>query len=169
MKKRQNNMSQCKNNKWNKAFYLQLGLFMVIFLSIASCSLPRIIVLEDPLSPEEHLNLGVTYEMNGELDSALEQYKIASKTLPRAYTYMGNIYFQKGDFRKSETSYKKAIKKDPFSADAYNNLAWLYFTKKKNLDVAEEYALRALELDPSKKDIYQDTLDQIREHKRAVP
>jgi tetratricopeptide (TPR) repeat protein len=127
------------------------------------CALPRIIVLDDPLSPEEHLNLGVAYEHNREYDNALKEFEKASKKLPVAYLYIGNIYFSKSEYSEAECFYKKAIAKDPVNADAHNNLAWLYYTKRENLDVAEDMALRAIELDPRKKDIYNDTLQKIRE------
>ncbi|TAL26514.1 MAG: tetratricopeptide repeat protein [Nitrospirae bacterium] len=135
---------------------------LIAFSLLTSCSLPRIIILEDPLTPEEHINLGVAYEKSGELDNALKEYKEASKKLPSAYLYMGNIYFQKNELAEAEYYYKKAIKKGPQNADAYNNLAWLYYTKKENLDEAESLALKAIELNPSKKDGYQDTIEKIR-------
>lgn len=155
-------------NKIRVNFFMQVICFMVLSCFIASCSLPRIVVLEDPLSAEEHLNLGVTYETNGELDNALEEYKKASKSLPLAYTYIGNIFFKKGELKDAEVYYKRAIKEEPNPADACNNLAWLYYTEKKNLDEAENLALKAIQLDPSKKDTYQDTLEKIRELKRAT-
>ncbi len=132
-------------------------------LLLTGCSLPRIIVLDDPLSPEEHLNLGVAYENKGELDSAIEEYRVASKKLPVAYLYLGNVYFQKEELDEAERYYRKAIDKDPGNADACNNLAWLYYTKRANLGEAEELALKALTLNPAKKDLYQDTLEKIRE------
>lgn len=140
-------------------------LFTVYCLLLCACTFPRIIVLDDPLSPEEHLNLGVTYEKKGELDNALKEYKEASKKLPAAYSYIGNIYFQKNEFDMAESYYKKSISKNPKNADAHNNLAWLYFIEKKNLDEAERLSLKAIELNPAKKDIYQDTLEKIRELK----
>ena len=156
-----------------KSLELRVKSFKIIFYLIAfslltSCSLPRIIILEDPLTPEEHINLGVAYEKKGELDNALKEYKEASKKLPSAYLYMGNIYFQKNELAEVEYYYKKAIKKAPENADAYNNLAWLYYTKKENLDEAEALALKAIELNPAKKDLYQDTLEKIRELKNKV-
>jgi tetratricopeptide (TPR) repeat protein len=155
-------------NKIHADFFIQVICFLVLSFGIASCSLPRIVLLEDPLSAEEHLNLGVTYEKNGELDNALEEYKKASKTIPLAYTYIGNIFFKKGELKDAEVNYKRAIKEEPYPADACNNLAWLYYTEKKNLEEAEKLTLKAIQLDPSKKDIYQDTLEKIRELKRAT-
>lgn len=137
-----------------KAFGLAL---LTVFLF--SCSLPRIITLTDPLSPEEHINLGLSYERRGEYEPALEQYRLACRKLPLAYLYMGNLYFQRGEDRMAESSYKKAIK---FSGDprAYNNLAWLYFTMNRDMKKAEELARKAVSLSPESKD-FKDTLSQI--------
>jgi tetratricopeptide (TPR) repeat protein len=143
--------------------YLLLTAYCLLLLG---CAFPRIIVLDDPLSPEEHLNLGVTYEKNGELDNALKEYQVASKKLPVAYLYMGNIYFQKNEIDEAESCYKKAINKDSENADAHNNLAWLYFIERKNLDEAERLVSKAIVLNPAKKNIYQDTLDKIRALKK---
>ncbi len=151
-------------------FTLLLGRWLTLLFCLLSlgCALPRIIVLDDPLSPGEHLNLGVAYEKKGEWDSSIAEYKAASDKIPIAYTYLGNVYFQKGDFKKAEEYYKKSIERDPADGDAYNNLAWLYYTKKENLGEAEGLALKALEVTPSKKDLYQDTLDKIRELKAGL-
>lgn len=136
------------------------------FLLSTGCGLPRIIVVKDPLAPEEHLNLGVAYEKKGEFDNAIAEYRLASKKLPIAYFYLGNAHFQKNELAQAEEYYKKAIKKDSKNADAYNNLAWLYYTKKENLEEAENLAMKAMELNPSREKIYWDTLEKIREVKR---
>ena len=141
---------------------------LIVFWSLvfsSSCAFPRIVVLDDPLTPEEHLNLGVAYEKKGELDSAIKEYELAAKKLPIAYLYLGNAYFEKNRLVEAEAYYKRAIKKDAHNADAYNNLAWLYYVKRENLDEAESLALKAMELNPSKSNIYRDTLDKIREIK----
>ncbi len=144
-----------------------LFLSLLFALLVTGCALPRIVVLDDPLSAEEHVNLGVAYERKGELADAVEEYKKASKNLPRAYLYMGNAYMQMSKPEEAEKSYKKVIKKgpdDPGSADAYNNLAWLYYTRGENLAEAENLALKALRLAPAKEN-YLDTLQKIRELK----
>jgi tetratricopeptide (TPR) repeat protein len=130
---------------------------------LSACSIPRIIIIKDPLTPEEHINLGVAYEKKGELDQAIKEYRLAAKKLPIAYLYLGNIHFQKEEWADAETYYKKAIKKDPRQADAYNNLAWLYFTRGENLDQAETLVLTAIELNSSKEPTYRDTLEKIRQ------
>lgn len=124
--------------------------------------------MKDPLTPEEHLNLGVAYEQKGEYDNAIAEYRLAAKKLPIAYLYLGNAHFQKNELVEAEEYYKKAIKRDPKNADAYNNLAWLYYRKGEKLEEAENLVLRAIELNPSKDNIYRDTLEKIREMKKSM-
>lgn len=139
---------------------LVFSLFL-LFL-VPGCGMPRIIVLDDSLTPEEHLNLGVAYENKGELDAAAREYRAAAKSLPEGYLYLGNISFRKGEYEEAEDYYRKTIEKDPANADAYNNLAWLFYTEGRNLQEAEDLALRAAELNPAKADVYYDTIEKIR-------
>jgi tetratricopeptide (TPR) repeat protein len=139
--------------------------YLYVATLLSACSFPRIILIKDPLTPEEHINLGVAYEKEGEFDQAIKEYRLAAKRLPIAYLYLGNVHFQKGQWTDAETTYKKAIEKDPRQADAHNNLAWLYCTRGEKLDQAETLALKAIELNPSKERIYRDTLEKIRDKK----
>lgn len=128
--------------------------------------MPRFIILDDPLSPEEHINLGVAYERKGEFEAAIKEYEAAAKKNPLAYLYLGNVYFDIKDYEKAEAYYKRSIEENPQNSDAYNNLAWLYYTTGKNLEEAERLALKAIELNPSKSAIYKDTLQRIRERNK---
>jgi tetratricopeptide (TPR) repeat protein len=150
-----------------KRHLTRLLLFPILstFALFSACAFPRITILKDPLKPEEHLNLGVIYEEEGEFDHAIREYRLASKRLPTAYLYIGNVHFQRKEWIKAEENYREAIKRDTKNADAYNNLAWLYYTKGEKLDEAERLALKAIELNPSKKDLYRDTLENIRRAK----
>jgi tetratricopeptide (TPR) repeat protein len=146
-------------NQLLDAYYKTSGLILLALL-LSSCSMPRIIVLKDPLTPEEHINLGLSYESRGEHAPALEQYALASKKLPVAFLYIGNLHFQKGEYEKAEAAYNTAIKKtgDP---RAYNNLAWLYYTTDREMKKAEGLAEKAVSLSPESED-FQDTLNKIR-------
>ena len=150
----------------NRRLFLSTCLGFLLLLFLCGCHLYKISVLEDPLTAEEHLNLGVAYEKSGELDHAIREYEKASKTLPIAYFYLGNACFQKNELKQAEKFYKKAIASDEHNADAYNNLAWLYYVKREKLDEAESLALKAIELNPEKEDVYRDTLDKIRKAKK---
>lgn len=132
---------------------------ILVALVLASCSLPRIMILRDPLTPEEHINLGVSYEKRGELDAALKEYRTAAKGNGLGYLYAGNIYFQQKEFGKAESAYRQAIKKTQ-SPEAYNNLAWLYYSQGTNLAEAEALATKAVELSPDS-DTFKDTLERI--------
>jgi tetratricopeptide (TPR) repeat protein len=153
-----------------KAVIISFALFYFCAATLLSaCSIPRIIIIKDPLSPEEHLNLGVAYEGRGEFDQAIREYQAAAKKLPIAFLYLGNAYFLKNDWDQAEIYFKKAIEKDGKNAAAHNNLAWLYFQRGKNLEQAEALAQKALELDPSKSSIYGDTLEKVREKRATQP
>ncbi len=147
--------------KGNNFFILILCLFL------QACSLPRIIILSDPLSPEEHINLGVAYERKGDYGAAIKEYKKAARKTPLGYLYLGNAYFGMKDYEMAEAYYKRSMEEDPGNADSYNNLAWLYYTTGTNLDEAEGLVLRAIEINPERSAIYEDTLKKIRELRRS--
>ena len=144
---------------------LRYFLLFVLIMAFFGCSIPKIIVMEDPLTPEEHLKLGVAYEQKGEYDLAIREYESASKFITASYFYLGNAYFRKSEYDKAEASYRKAIRKDPGLADAYNNLAWLLYSQNKDLDEARSLALKAISLNPEGKAPYLDTLKRIEDCK----
>lgn len=143
-----------------------LQALIAICLIITGCSMPQIVVLHDPLTPEEHLQLGLNYEKKELIEEAIKHYREASKYDARGFLFLGNLYLKQGKYDNAEDYYKKAIRKNDKLSDAYNNLAWIYYIKNKNLDEAEEMAKKALEIEkdnPNKIKIYQDTLEKIKE------
>ena len=96
--------------------------------SAAGCSrLPRIIVLEDPLSAGEHLDLGVAYERKGELDLAAREYERALRKdagLVQARINLGNVRLAQKKYAEARREYLRALELRPGDLDAENNLAW---------------------------------------------
>ncbi|MCC5845756.1 MAG: tetratricopeptide repeat protein [Verrucomicrobia bacterium] len=122
----------------------------------------------DPLTAAERLNLGVTYEQEGELKLALREYRRAERGSMKsaALTYQGNIFAAAGDTPEAERLYRAALKNDPDYPGALNNLAWLLADGNGSLDEAEALIRRALSLEPLPREPYEDTLRSI-QAKRA--
>ncbi len=98
-----------------KRHFTRLLLFPILstFALFSACAFPRIMILKDPLKPEEHLNLGVIYEKEGEFDHAIREYRLASKRLPIAYLYIGNVYFQRKEWIKAEKTTESRSNETP--------------------------------------------------------
>ncbi len=127
----------------------------------SACAMPRIIVLTDPLTPEEHLDLGIAYEQKKEYDMAIKEYQAAARKLRKANLYLANARFLNNEPDRAEALYRLIIKDDPQCADAYNNLAWLLYTQKRDLPEARDLVSKALSLNPAGKENYMDTLNKI--------
>lgn len=137
---------------------------LVLALMLAGCSLPRVTVMDDPLSSQEHLQLGLSYEKQGEYALAKNQYEQAADELPEAWLYLGNLHFTQEEYDAAEKAYTKAIRELPTDPRPRNNLAWMYLTRGEKLVEAETLAQEAVELAPEGGRVeYEDTLNQVRE------
>ncbi len=141
------------------------GIMLVMSVGLSGCAMPRITLHEDALTPQEHLELGISYEEKGELKHAEEQYEQA-KDLPEAWLYLGNVAFASEKWLRAERRYEKAIRLLPKDPRPRNNLAWLYYTRKRRLDRAKQLAQEAVALAPrGEEKQYRDTLTSIRNAK----
>ena len=102
--------------------------YLLVLLLAGGCSrVPRIIVLEDPLTAAEHVELGVAYERKGELDLARREYERALRMdgkFYRARVNLGNVFLAKKEFGKARDEYLLALELRPGDAEATNNLSW---------------------------------------------
>ena len=102
--------------------------YLLVLLLAGGCSrVPRIIVLEDPLTAAEHVELGVAYERKGELDLARREYERALRMdgkFYRARVNLGNVFLAKKEFGKAREEYLRALELRPGDAEATNNLSW---------------------------------------------
>lgn len=141
-----------------------LGLALGLAWSLAACALPRITMHQDPLSPAEHLKLGLAYESGGDLPGALREYQAAMDQEPLAHLYAGNVLFGLGRLEEAEKAYGQAMLALPLDPEPRNNLAWLLYTRGERLDQAEALAAEALRLAPPGRTAeFRDTLERIRE------
>lgn len=137
---------------------LFLFLFLLVFLS--SCF--RVIVLKDPLTSEEHTDLGYIYERQGKLDLAEKEYLKAIRKNRKnwvAYYNLGNVYAKRGQWSKAYEFYMRAlsIQRDP---DLLNNLAYA-LSKMGQYCKALTYVEEALQ--KAEKPQYLSTLKSIKE------
>jgi tetratricopeptide (TPR) repeat protein len=117
----------------------------------------------EQITPAEHLELAGIYESKGEIDFALERYRIAiasDKKSPRAYFAYANLNLKLGRFAPARDAYLKAIKLEPESGIYRNNLGWLYMEQGRYKKAIAEVE-RALQVDPARGYIFLDTLGVI--------
>ncbi|MGB3998439.1 Tetratricopeptide repeat protein [anaerobic digester metagenome] len=125
---------------------LPLKAFLPVLILLWSCSMPRIVVLEDPLSASEHNELGVIYERSGKIDLARKEYlKAAEKdaSWPVPLFNLGNLAYAQGDPAQAERFYRRCLALDGTDADVMNNLAHVLHEMGRDID-ALEFIERAL-------------------------
>lgn len=131
---------------------LILILCIVAMFSAGCASLQSSLFMKDPLTAEEHNNLGVIYEREGKYDLAIKEYKSAissDNTLVTPLVNLGNVYLKKGEFTESERSYMKALELDSTNLEAANNLASLYVETGEQYEEGLNYMLMSIkDIDP---------------------
>jgi Tfp pilus assembly protein PilF len=113
---------------------------LLLLLLDGGCSrIPKIIVLEDPLTAAEHVDLGVAYERKGELDLARREYESAlrkDRKLYRARLNLGNVFLAKKEYGKAREEYLRALDLRPGDAEATNNVSWAAIFSGEGIDEA---------------------------------
>ncbi len=142
-----------------------LALAPAVFPAAGCSRLPRIIVLEDPLSAAEHLDLGVAYERKGELDLAAREYERALRKdggLVQARVNLGNVRLAQKKFGEARREYLRALDARPGDLDAENNLAWAAILSGEGIDGALPRLEAALAAGTSRPPPVLDTLGVLR-------
>jgi len=84
------------------------------------------VILEDPLTAREHVDLGLSYELQGRMDLAEREYlKAADKERDWSVPYfnLGNVAYGNRDLTAAGKYYSQALERDPKNPDIMNNLA----------------------------------------------
>lgn len=139
--------------------------FVLILFSVAllcGCTLPRVIVLNDPLNAREHNDLGVSYQQRNEFDLAIREYERAAELdadWARPVLNRGNAHAARGEWLLAKKYYRLALRREPANAEAMNNLAWALLQAGETAD-ALDWARKAAAADP-REPAYLDTLADI--------
>jgi hypothetical protein len=113
-------------------------------MAFPACSVfPKVMLIPDPLTPEEHLDLGMVYEKKGELDLALREYEAAGQ-LSMALLGRANVLFHLGQYRQAESVYRRLLSGD-LAPEAANNLAFMLVLENRNPREAYRLASMAVE------------------------
>lgn len=97
---------------------------------------------KDPKFYKAYYNLGNIYFYKGEIDLALENYKLALKYNKKnsfIYTNIGCCYLAKENLFSARVNFNKAVSLNPYNPNNYYNLAYIY--KKKGKDKKAEELL----------------------------
>ena len=119
----------------------------------------------EPHYVDPHFNLGAALMQQGDLDGAIDEW---NRTLSMegndagTHTALGNAYLQKHALRQAIDHYEKAVRADPSSIYALNNLAWIFSTAPddifRNGARAVELAKKADQLSNGSNSIFARTL-----------
>jgi Tfp pilus assembly protein PilF len=140
--------------------------FLLVLLPAGGCSrIPKIIVLTDPLTAAEHVELGVAYERKGELDLARREYERAllkDGKFYRARLNLGNIFLAKKEYGRAREEYLLALELRPGDAEAANNLSWAAISSGEGIDEALVRMESVVSGPAGRRPTYLDTLGVLR-------
>jgi len=140
-----------------------IAVILVLILTQA-CSmpkLPRIIVIDDPLTAEQHNDLGVAYEKKGDFDLAGKEFEKAiqiNRDWVIPYLNLGHLYYRQGKLDQAETALRRGLRVKGDHPDLLNNLAWVLMEKGQ---LQEAKALIDKAIASEDKEEYQDTRQEI--------
>lgn len=140
---------------------------LAVSLALNGCA--HLVVAHDPLTAEQHNDLGVAFESAGDLELAAREYRRALSLDPglsRARVNLGNVEAARGRWSSAEACYRQALRDTPTDPDAMNNLAVALLRGGLRLDEARRLAEHAVTIGGPRAGVYRATLDEILEARR---
>lgn len=113
-----------------------------------------------------YLRAVLTIEQHGDWRTAGQAYAAAWRRWPDSSSAgmgVGNSAYAGGDYAAAAAAYRRILKREPDFAPALNNLAQT-LDKMGNAAAGEEYARKAVAAGGAQKEIYMETLREIRNH-----
>ena len=142
--------------------------FLLILL-LASCAMPKIpqiIVIDDPLTAQQHNDLGVAYEEKGDFALAGKEYEKAiqkNRDWVIPYLNLGHLYYRQDKFDQAEKALREGMRVKGDHPDLLNNLAWVLM-EKGQFEQATALIDKAIAIED--KEEYRDTRREISERKK---
>jgi len=137
---------------------------MLLIFVLAACTMPKmpkIIVLDDPLTAQQHNDLGVAYEEKGDFDLAGREYEKAIRknrdwVIP--YLNLGHLYYRQDKLDQAERALREGLRVKGDHPDLLNNLAWVLM-EKGQLEQAKTLIDKAIAIED--KEEYRNTRQEI--------
>jgi tetratricopeptide (TPR) repeat protein len=140
------------------------GLSLLLCGGLSACAhMSKMFKPSDPLTAAQHFRLGAAFEADNRPNDAARQYTAAirgNSVDPEAWVALGNLNFKRGDLRRAEDDYLRALNISPSHVGAENNLA-LVCLARNELGAAERLAKEALRKSGRLKPYVLDTLAAI--------
>jgi Tfp pilus assembly protein PilF len=138
---------------------------LLAILILAGCAMPKIVVFDDPLTAQQHNDLGVAYEEKGDLGLAEKEFEKALKknrewVIP--YLNLGHLYYRQDKLDRAEHILREGLRVKGDHPDLLNNLAWVLMEKGR-LEHAQYLIDKAIAIED--KEEYRDTRREILERK----
>jgi Tfp pilus assembly protein PilF len=138
-----------------------LLLAVLILVGCAMPKIPQIIVIDDPLTAQQHNDLGVAYEEKGDFALAEKEYEKAIKknrewVIP--YLNLGHLYYRQDKIDQAERALREGLRVKGDHPELLNNLAWVLM-EKGQLKEAQALIDKAIAIED--KEEYRDTRQEI--------
>jgi Flp pilus assembly protein TadD len=136
---------------------------LLLMIALAGCAMPKIVVFDDPLTAQQHNDLGVAYEEKGDFGLAEKEYAKALKknrewVIP--YLNLGHLYYRQDKLDRAEHILREGLRAKGDHPDLLNNLAWVLMEKGR-LEHAQYLIDKAISIED--KEEYRDTRREILE------
>lgn len=142
---------------------IKKSLPLLLMIALAACAMPKIVVFDDPLTAQQHNDLGVAYEEKGDFGLAEREYEKALKknrewVIP--YLNLGHLYYRQEKLDRAEHILREGLRVKGDHPDLLNNLAWVLMEKGR-LEHAQYLIDKAIAIED--KEEYRDTRREILE------
>lgn len=142
---------------------MKKSILLLAIVVLAACAMPKIVVFDDPLTAQQHNDLGVAYEEKGDFGLAEKEYGKALKknrewVIP--YLNLGHLYYRQNQLDRAENILREGLRAKGDHPDLLNNLAWVLMEKGR-LEHAQYLIDKAISIED--KEEYRDTRREILE------